>query len=44
MRNKIHLIKLSDIDRTFKKETLDKTFDVARDLFKIVEDTLGGLT
>lgn len=39
-RNQIHLMKLEDIDRKYSKNQLNDAFDIARDLFKVVEKIL----
>ncbi len=40
LRNQIHLMKLEDIDRKYSKAQLNDVFDIARELFKIVEAKL----
>lgn len=40
LRNKIHLMKLEDIDRKYTKKQLDGVFETARKLFKIIEHKL----
>lgn len=37
LRNKIHLMKLGDIDRKYTKEQLDEVFAIAGELFKIIK-------
>ncbi len=40
LRNKIHLMKLEDIDRKYSKSQLNEVFEIARELFKIIEEKL----
>ncbi len=40
LRNQIHLMKLSDIDRIYTKEILNNCFDIAKKIFDIVENKI----
>lgn len=44
LRNQIHLMKLTDIDRKYSKKQLNEVFEIARELFKIIENKLISLS
>lgn len=40
LRNKVHLMKLEDIDRKFTKKQMNEVFDTASELFEVVKSKL----
>ena len=40
LRNKVHLMKLDDIDRKFTKKQMNEVFDTASEIFDVIKNKL----